>query len=384
MTEHLNSALQQLSDERRRLASLHADYATVTRSRVHALRMLWYSLRQLIAGRSAKDDYAVWPPPSFRPALAAQNDSAITAVHAPIRELLQMRLQESDARLGVLQTELKAQATALAQTMQQKDEYIATLDSTAGEIETMRARLAYERNLRRSLAAENTSSIIRLEESWTALAVRDVQLAEASKENAVYARVLAAARKRLQDLTESTGVKRESRVTNRHAAQSLLVTVLREVVLWKTLTLEQDALARQLSRSELALAAEKAEAGRLLFLHEDYTRKLGSAIQRIDELKARLDVEAAGRQAATEENRALQQRYSTALDQIHIRENALAELSDAYRSLENSLEHQHKRFVSRMSADISEFQHSIAEIQGSPFWKMKLVLIKWSALFRRR
>jgi len=92
MTEHLNSALQQLSDERRRLASLHADYATVTRSRVHALRMLWYSLRQLIAGRSAKDDYAVWPPPSFRPALAAQNDSAITAVHAPIRELLQMRL----------------------------------------------------------------------------------------------------------------------------------------------------------------------------------------------------------------------------------------------------------------------------------------------------
>ena len=52
----------ELAEERRRLATLRADYAVVVRSRFHALRVLWFSLKQLLGFASPRDRYAVWSP----------------------------------------------------------------------------------------------------------------------------------------------------------------------------------------------------------------------------------------------------------------------------------------------------------------------------------
>lgn len=49
-----------LEEERARLASVRADYERITRSRFHALRMLWFSLKQLLGFSSPNDVYAVW------------------------------------------------------------------------------------------------------------------------------------------------------------------------------------------------------------------------------------------------------------------------------------------------------------------------------------
>jgi GT2 family glycosyltransferase len=49
-----------LKEERARLESVRADYDAITRSRFHALRMLWFSLKQLLGFASPNDVYAVW------------------------------------------------------------------------------------------------------------------------------------------------------------------------------------------------------------------------------------------------------------------------------------------------------------------------------------
>jgi O-antigen biosynthesis protein len=61
MTDHRYRELaDRVSEERATLDRIRDDYQTITRSRFHALRMLWFSVKQLF-GRSSPDDmYAVW------------------------------------------------------------------------------------------------------------------------------------------------------------------------------------------------------------------------------------------------------------------------------------------------------------------------------------
>ncbi|HEY1977134.1 MAG TPA: glycosyltransferase [Candidatus Baltobacteraceae bacterium] len=47
-------------DERTRLESVRADYEVIMRSRFHALRMLWFSIKQLFGVSSPSDVYAAW------------------------------------------------------------------------------------------------------------------------------------------------------------------------------------------------------------------------------------------------------------------------------------------------------------------------------------
>ncbi len=51
-----------LKTERLRLSRLRADYASVTRSRFHALRMLWFSCKAVFGGVSPRDSFAAWSP----------------------------------------------------------------------------------------------------------------------------------------------------------------------------------------------------------------------------------------------------------------------------------------------------------------------------------
>lgn len=54
--------LARLDEERARLDRVRADYERITRSRFHALRMLWFSFKQLVGASSPHDMYAVWSP----------------------------------------------------------------------------------------------------------------------------------------------------------------------------------------------------------------------------------------------------------------------------------------------------------------------------------
>lgn len=51
-----------LAEERRLLNRLRDDYATITKSRFHALRMLWFSLKSLLGFQRPEDVFAVWSP----------------------------------------------------------------------------------------------------------------------------------------------------------------------------------------------------------------------------------------------------------------------------------------------------------------------------------
>ena len=53
---------ERLADERRLLNRLRDDYAAITKSRFHALRMLWFSLKAMLGFRAAEDVFAVWSP----------------------------------------------------------------------------------------------------------------------------------------------------------------------------------------------------------------------------------------------------------------------------------------------------------------------------------
>jgi GT2 family glycosyltransferase len=56
----LETALRQLSEQRRVAAQLRRDYVTIMRSRFHAVRMLWFSLRKALGFSSSRDRYAAW------------------------------------------------------------------------------------------------------------------------------------------------------------------------------------------------------------------------------------------------------------------------------------------------------------------------------------
>jgi GT2 family glycosyltransferase len=60
--ESLDAAARRLAEERRRLESLRSDYSHLTKSRFHALRMLWISLKAFFGFSGAGDRYAVWSP----------------------------------------------------------------------------------------------------------------------------------------------------------------------------------------------------------------------------------------------------------------------------------------------------------------------------------
>jgi len=51
-----------LADERRLLNRLRDDYAVITKSRFHALRMLWFSLKALLGFHQPQDVFATWSP----------------------------------------------------------------------------------------------------------------------------------------------------------------------------------------------------------------------------------------------------------------------------------------------------------------------------------
>lgn len=52
--------LAQLAEERSRLEHARSNYEIITQSRFHALRMLWFSLKQIFGKASPGDAYAVW------------------------------------------------------------------------------------------------------------------------------------------------------------------------------------------------------------------------------------------------------------------------------------------------------------------------------------
>ena len=88
MKDHdLDAALRQLSEQRRIAGQLRDDYTTITRSRFHALRMLWFSLKELFGVSSARDRYAAWSPgmmPDFA-ALAPSSNQRIVPEPAPVQ-----------------------------------------------------------------------------------------------------------------------------------------------------------------------------------------------------------------------------------------------------------------------------------------------------------
>ncbi len=54
--------MERLASERRLLNRLRDDYATITKSRFHALRMLWFSLKALAGRQKASDVFGAWSP----------------------------------------------------------------------------------------------------------------------------------------------------------------------------------------------------------------------------------------------------------------------------------------------------------------------------------
>lgn len=58
--DQLKRLSDRLDQERAQLGQLQRDYGTITRSRFHALRMFWYSLKDLLGFRSDRDVYAAW------------------------------------------------------------------------------------------------------------------------------------------------------------------------------------------------------------------------------------------------------------------------------------------------------------------------------------
>jgi GT2 family glycosyltransferase/glycosyltransferase involved in cell wall biosynthesis len=60
--ESVDASLRRLADERRRLEGLRADYAVIVRSRFHALRVIWLSLKAMFGFSRHTDRYAAWSP----------------------------------------------------------------------------------------------------------------------------------------------------------------------------------------------------------------------------------------------------------------------------------------------------------------------------------
>lgn len=58
--DRLDSALQELIVEQHKLTAVRSDYARIIRSRFHALRMLWFSLKQALGIGARRDIFATW------------------------------------------------------------------------------------------------------------------------------------------------------------------------------------------------------------------------------------------------------------------------------------------------------------------------------------
>ena len=68
--DEMGEALRRLSESQRLAARLRSDYATIARSRFHALRVLWFSLKGMLGVSSPSDRYAAWSP-GFIPPIAS-------------------------------------------------------------------------------------------------------------------------------------------------------------------------------------------------------------------------------------------------------------------------------------------------------------------------
>ncbi len=82
----IDAATKQLQDEQRRLARLRSDYETITRSRFHALRMFWFSLKGVF-GLGKADRFAVWSPgitPSLGTGIGPSYTAARTQQERPL------------------------------------------------------------------------------------------------------------------------------------------------------------------------------------------------------------------------------------------------------------------------------------------------------------
>jgi GT2 family glycosyltransferase len=97
-TSRYRELASRLEEERERLASVRADYERITRSRFHALRMLWFSLKQLLGIASPNDVYAVWST-GLSPSLAglrkpARNGAGLEAAQCALIEAWNKRVAE--------------------------------------------------------------------------------------------------------------------------------------------------------------------------------------------------------------------------------------------------------------------------------------------------
>jgi len=70
-SDKLESARKELIDEQRRLTGLRNDYARIMRSRFHALRLLWFSFKEVLGIASNRDIYAAWSASLAPPSLAS-------------------------------------------------------------------------------------------------------------------------------------------------------------------------------------------------------------------------------------------------------------------------------------------------------------------------
>lgn len=95
----LESTLRQLSEQRRIAARLRADYLTVMRSRFHSMRLLWFSLKNVLGFKSPNDRYAAWSE-DVRP-FGGSRQSTAGGRHAADHPQLEQRLLESwETRVG--------------------------------------------------------------------------------------------------------------------------------------------------------------------------------------------------------------------------------------------------------------------------------------------
>jgi len=94
---NVDEMLGVLSEERRRLDALRSDYAVISRSRFHGLRMLWFSLKQILGLSSAGDRYAVWSAGMTltQGDLALSTDSERAARHRRLIEAWNRRVERS-------------------------------------------------------------------------------------------------------------------------------------------------------------------------------------------------------------------------------------------------------------------------------------------------
>ena len=85
--------MERLTAERSRVDELRANYAKISRSRFHSLRILWFSIKELFGLTRGDDVYAVWSP-NLRSAFgvverpADLNGGGINQLHAPERALV--------------------------------------------------------------------------------------------------------------------------------------------------------------------------------------------------------------------------------------------------------------------------------------------------------